>query len=48
LLKPTTARLHRIFTIDRAMVLGKLGNIDAGEYEEILDKVISLLKRGRF
>ncbi len=48
LLKPTTARLHRIFTIDRALVLGKLGSIDAGEYEEILAKVISLLKRGRF
>jgi len=48
LLKPTTARLHRIFTIDRALVLGKLGMIDTEEYVDILNKVVSLLKRGRF
>lgn len=48
LLKPTTARLHRIFTIDRALVLGKLGIVDMEEYVEILNKVVSLLKRGRF
>lgn len=48
LLKPTTARLHRIFTIDRSLVMGKLGSVDAGEYGEILAKVILLLKRGRF
>lgn len=48
LLKPTTARLHRIFTIDRALALGRLGKIDDEEYLEILAKVISLLERGRF
>jgi len=47
-LKPTTSWLHRIFAIDRMLVLGKLGSIDTGEYEEILAKVISLLKWGRF
>lgn len=48
LLKPTTARLHRIFTIDRALTLGKLGTIETEEYKEILTKVISLLERGKF
>ncbi|TEB04757.1 PemK-like protein [Pelotomaculum schinkii] len=48
LLKHTTARLHRIFTIDRALALGKLGKIDDEEYMEILAKVVTLLERGRF
>lgn len=47
-MKLTTSRLHRIFAIDRMLVLRKLGSIDTEEYEEILAKVISLLKWGRF
>jgi len=43
LLKPTVARIHRLFTLHRNMVNKKLGRLTAEEYNMILKRVIDLL-----
>lgn len=43
LLKPTIARIHRLFTLHRNMVKKKLGRLAAEEYNIILQRVIDLL-----
>lgn len=44
LLKPTCAKIHRIFTISCYMVHKKIGKLDQKEYVEILQKVLNLFK----
>ena len=46
LLKPTTARLHRLFTISFSMVKSRLGRLKKEEYTKILSKVVDLLGKG--
>jgi len=46
LLKPTSAKLHRIFTISYHMVYKKIGRLNQDEYITILTKAVDLLKRG--
>ncbi|KJS03662.1 MAG: hypothetical protein VR68_00685 [Peptococcaceae bacterium BRH_c4a] len=43
LLKPTVARIHRLFTLNQNMVHKKLGRLAAEEYTIILQRVINLL-----
>lgn len=47
LLKPTTARIHRIFTISDRMVYRNLGKLETEEYAVILKKVLNLISNGR-
>ena len=46
LLKPTKARLHRLFTINYPKVITRLGKMKPVEFQEILDKTINLLRKG--
>lgn len=47
LLKPTVARVHRLFAIEGALVLGTLGRIEPGDYREILAAVVAVLIKGK-
>lgn len=40
--KPSLIRIGKIATIDKALVIGKLGNIEAKEIEELDKKLIQL------
>lgn len=46
LLKPTCAKIHRVFTISYHIVHKKIGKLDQEEYEAILKKVFNLLTNG--
>jgi len=47
LAKPTVARVHRIFTIETELVLGKLGQVEPEEYREILAATVAVLIKGK-
>lgn len=46
LIKPTVVRIARLFTIDRSVVLRKLGSLEVREFREVLAKVVALLVVG--
>ena len=46
LLKPTKARLHRLFTINYPRVITRLGKMNPVEFQEIIDRTINLLRKG--
>ncbi len=46
LLKPTAAKLNRLFTVSYPIVLKKLGQIESKEFKEILSKVVAILIKG--
>ncbi|MDR9785815.1 MAG: type II toxin-antitoxin system PemK/MazF family toxin [Peptococcaceae bacterium MAG4] len=47
LLKPTVARIHRIFTITVSSVLDKIGQIDHVEFKQILGELARYLIIGK-
>lgn len=47
LAKPTVARVHRVFTIEAGLVLGKLGQVEPEEYREILAAAVAVLIKGK-
>ncbi|MGB9858961.1 MAG: type II toxin-antitoxin system PemK/MazF family toxin [Moorellaceae bacterium] len=47
LLKPTVARVHRLFTLETALVLEKQGSVDLEDFREVLAGVVATLVRGR-
>jgi mRNA interferase MazF len=47
LLKPTVARVHRLFTIDAQLVIKTLGILQAADFEKIRQETINTLQAGR-
>jgi mRNA interferase MazF len=47
LLKPTVARIHRIFTIDAQLVIKTLGTLQPDDLEKIRLETIKTLQNGR-
>jgi mRNA interferase MazF len=47
LLKPTVARVHRLFTIDAQLVIKTLGTLQTNDFEKIRLETIKLLQNGR-
>lgn len=46
LIKPTTAKIHRIFTIAYTTVNGRLGRLNQKEHNIILNNLLGLLRKG--
>jgi mRNA interferase MazF len=47
LLRPTVARVHRLFAIESALVFGRLGRMEAEDYREVLAATVAVLIRGK-
>jgi mRNA interferase MazF len=47
LLRPTVARVHRLFVLDISLVLRRLGRLAADDFREVLAAVVAVLVRGK-
>lgn len=47
LLKPTVAKIHRIFTISSLAVIKKIGQLDGEEFKLVLGKLVYFLVVGK-